>query len=629
MCGICGFYQTNPIADLPILKLMNDQIIHRGPDDEGFYFGEKIGLAARRLSVIDLVTGHQPLSSHSGKSWITFNGEVYNFMDLREELESRGFQFKTRTDTEVVVNMYEAHGLEFVHKLRGMFAIGIYDSANDRLVLVRDHVGIKPLYYYFDAEKKNLIFASEIKSILKYPSVPREIDPVGLDFFLTLEYIPAPYSIFKGIKKLPAGHFLTYENGTMDIKKYWEVKPKKLTSNFFELKDHFFGLLAESVKMRMIADVPLGAFLSGGIDSSAIVSTMSSLSTDRIKTFSIGFEDKSYSELKYSRKVARQFNTDHYTKKLSPDINELVYYLATFFDEPLGDFSNFPTYLVSKTAREKVTVVLSGDGGDEIFGGYEHYIAQKIARNIDFSLFTPFHKLASKVTHLFPPSELKKGFVNRIKRFSEGLENSSNNRHFRWMLFLSNVQKSRLYSGDFLKNEFLQELPSRMPFDQYFDIARQFESINQDLYLDFKTYLVDDILVKVDRMSMANSLECRVPLLDYKMVEFAFSLPPHFKLRGRTTKWFLKKVMEGTLTDEIIYRTKEGFSIPIKNWLKSQLKDLMFEYLSEKRIKESGIFNPIYIKKMIADHLRNRQNHSHRLWTLILFQLWRDNYLTP
>lgn len=626
MCGICGFYQSDLKADKTNLKLMNDQIIHRGPDDDGYYFNERVGLAARRLSIIDLKTGHQPLTSHSKMNWITYNGEVYNFKELREELKARGYKFRTSTDTEVIVNLYEEFGLDFVKKLRGMFAIGIYDIKKDRLILIRDRIGIKPLYYSFQPENKNLIFASEIKSILKYPGIKKELDNNALDLFLTLEYIPAPFSIFKNINKLPAAHMLIFEKGIIRIKKYWEIKKGELKGNFNELKEQFLSLLNESVKMRMISDVPLGAFLSGGIDSSAITSVMSSISKNRIKTFSIGFEEKSYSELKYSKIVSEKFNTDHYTKNLSPNINELVLSLSSFFDEPLGDFSNFPTYLVSKAAREKVTVVLSGDGGDEIFGGYEHYIAQKIARFADFPMFRPFHKLLSKTTNLFPPSELKKGFTNRIKRFSEGLSNSYKDRHFRWMLFLSNLQKTKLYSTDFIDSKFLNILPKRQPFEKYFQHSKEFDGMNQDLYLDVKTYLVDNILVKVDRMSMATSLEARVPLLDHKIVEFAFSIPEDFKLKGYTTKWFFKKSMEGILPDEIIYRQKEGFSIPIKNWLKNELKDLMFEYLSEKRIKETGIFNYNYVKKMIDEHINNRENHSHRLWTLILFNMWRERF---
>ncbi len=635
MCGICGFYQLEAEADKTVLKRMNDRIIHRGPDDDGFYMSPdgKTGLAARRLSIIDLQTGHQPLASHSQDNWLTYNGEVYNFPELRQDLEAKGYRFRTKTDTEVIVNLYEEYGTEFVKMLRGMFAVGIYDSRRRRLVLARDHIGIKPLYYYIKPQNNNLVFGSELKTILEYPGVERKLDPVALDYFLTLEYIPAPYSIFKDIRKLPAGHILTYQEGNLHIEKYWDVADQPIASGsrgFESLKEEFHALLQDSVRMRLVSDVPLGAFLSGGIDSSAIVATMSSLAgNDRVKTFSIGFEEKSYSELEYSDKVARQFGTDHHTRNLSPDINQLVHYLAGFWDEPLGDFSNFPTYLVSKTAREKVTVVLSGDGGDEIFGGYEHYIAQKAARTLDFGLFRPFHGLMAKATHLFPPSELKKGMVNRVKRFSEGLENSHANRHFRWMLFLSGYQKSQLYSPQFMAegHPFLKELPQREPFDAYFRNSERYDGINRDLYLDFKTYMVDNILVKVDRMSMATSLEARVPLLDYKMVEFAFSLPHQYKVKGAVTKWFFKKAMEGILPDEIIYRRKEGFSIPIKNWLKNDLKDLMLEYLSEKRVKESGYFNYTYIRRMMDEHLGGKQNHAHRLWSLILFQLWREKYL--
>ncbi len=637
MCGICGFFQKDIEADRGVLERMNQQIIHRGPDEDGHYVHNGTGLAMRRLSIIDLATGQQPLASHSKNSWIIFNGEIYNYLELREELLAKGFSFRTQSDTEVVINLYEAYGPEFVKKLRGMFALAIYDIKKDRIILTRDHVGIKPLYYAIKPGNRNLVFGSELKTILQFPGINRELDQEATDYFLTLEYIPAPLSMFKSIRKLPPGHLLIYDKKMQapKIEKYWDVAESERVLNsragtkkpdFNELKEEFRQLLTESVKMRMIADVPLGAFLSGGVDSSAIVSAMAGLSDQKIKTFSIGFEEKSYSELKYSDIVSKKFATDHYTRNLSPDIDELVLYLADFWDEPLGDFSNFPTYLVSKTAREKVTVVLSGDGGDEIFGGYEHYIAQKLARFVDFPLFRPFHKLSSNLTHLFPPSELTKGFINRIKRFSEGLGNSHADRHFRWMLFLSAMQKKQLYGPRFLDDHYLQPLNKREPFAHYFRQSEEFLGINKDLFLDFKTYMVDNILVKVDRMSMATSLEARVPLLDYKMVEFAFSLPAAYKLDGSTTKWFFKKAMEGILPDEIIYRRKEGFSIPIKNWLKSDLKDLMLEYLSENRIKDVGLFNYKYVQKMIDQHLNNKQNHAHRLWALILFNLWHERF---
>ncbi len=625
MCGICGFFQLQKEAEAGTLKRMNDQIIHRGPDDEGFFQKDGVGLAARRLSIIDLTTGHQPLSSHSGNSWITYNGEVYNFPQLRKELAQRGYIFRTQSDTEVVVNLYEEFGLEFVKKLRGMFAFAIYDQKNRRLVLARDHIGKKPLYYHLE-DGRRLVFASEIKSILQFPGISRDIDPEALDFFLTLEYIPAPHSILRAVRKLPAGHMLVFENGKASIREYWDVYPGENARDFTRARDEFLGLLEEAVGMRMISDVPLGAFLSGGIDSSAVVATMAKISRQPIQTFSIGFEEKSYSELPYSRQVAEQFKTDHHERMLSADIRALVQQLAGNLDEPLGDFSNFPTFLVSRTARENVTVALSGDGGDEIFGGYEHYVAQRLARFVDAPLLKPLRALAGNALHLVPPSELKKGLVNRLKRFSEGLANPPADRHFRWMLFLNPGQKLQLYSPEFLKKDFLTDLSDREPFRTFFERSRQFPGINQDLYLDLKTYLADDIMVKVDRMSMAASLETRAPLLDYKLVEFAFSLPPDWKVRGNTGKWFFKQAMTGILAPSIIHRQKEGFSIPIKNWLKSELKELMLESLSEKRVSEMGYFSYPAIQKMIGEHLQNSENHAHRLWALIQFHLWHDHF---
>jgi asparagine synthase (glutamine-hydrolysing) len=625
MCGICGFFQFEKEADAGTLKKMNDRIVHRGPDDEGFFQKDGIGLAARRLSIIDLATGHQPLSSQSGNSWITYNGEVYNFPELRRELVQRGYVFRSQSDTEVVVNLYEEFGLEFVKKLRGMFAFAIYDQKNRRLILARDHIGKKPLYYCLK-KNGNLIFASEIKSILQYPGVGRDVDPEALDFFLTLEYIPAPYSMLAAVKKLPAGHLLVFENGKAAISEYWDVKPGEGTRDFGTAREEFLTLLEESVRMRMISDVPLGAFLSGGIDSSAVVATMAKISQIPIKTFSIGFEERSYSELPYSRLVAEKFKTDHHEKTLNADIHALVLQLAGILDEPLADFSNFPTFLVSRMAREKVTVALSGDGGDEIFGGYEHYLAQKLARFVDFSPLRPLRALASRAMRLVPPSELKKGLVNRSKRFGDGFVNAAVNRHFRWMLFLTRQQKSLLYSPAFQQEGFLRDLPQREPFREFFKRSRQFPGINQDLYLDLKTYLTDDIMVKVDRMSMAASLETRAPLLDVKLVEFAFSLPPQWKVRGTTGKWFFKKAMAGILDQKILNRQKQGFSIPIKNWLKNELKELMLETLSEKKIADLGFFNGGYVQTMIREHLQNRENHSHRLWALMQFNLWHDHF---
>jgi len=625
MCGICGFFQLEKEANDGTLKKMNDQIVHRGPDDEGYFQQHDVGLAVRRLSIIDLATGHQPLCSQSGNSWIAYNGEVYNFLELRRELIERGYSFRSQSDTEVVVNLYEEFGLDFVKKLRGMFACAIYDQKNKRLILARDHIGKKPLYYCLK-KNRNLIFGSEVKAILQYPGIERNIDPEALDFFMTLEYVPAPYSILSSVKKLPAGHILVYENGKTNLSEYWDVPVRESRRDFAQAREEFLFLFEEAVRLRMVSDVPLGAFLSGGIDSSAIVAMMAKISAVPVKTFSIGFEEKSYSELPYARMVSEKFKTNHFEKTLNADIRDLVLQLSACLDEPLGDFSNFPTYLVARSARENVTVALSGDGGDEIFGGYEHYLAQKLARFVDFSPLRPLRALIGKTMHMVPPSTLKKGLVSRGKRFADGLTNSAANRHFRWMLFLTVAQKARLYSPAFQQNSFSLDLPDREPFQSFFKRSRRFSGINRDLYLDLKTYLADDIMVKVDRMTMAASLEARAPLLDCKLVDFAFSLPPDWKVKNGTGKWFFKKAMEGILDQKIIQRQKQGFSIPIKNWLKNELRELMLETLAEKRISITGFFNAPYVQTMIREHLQNQADHSHRLWTLIQFQLWHDHF---
>ncbi len=625
MCGICGFRQSGSRADQNDLRRMNDRLIHRGPDDQGSYFDGRIGLAARRLSIIDLETGHQPLASASGRCWITYNGEVYNFAELRLELEAKGVVFRTRGDTEVIVNLYETYGLSFLEKMRGMFAIGIYDREKDLLLLARDRLGIKPLYY---AETSGgLVFASEIKAILEYPGFERSLDREALDLFLTLEYIPAPYSIFREIRKLPAGHLLLHDGGRLETRRWWQVSPYSLPAGFPERREIFLDLLRESVKLRMISDVPLGAFLSGGIDSSSIVATMAGLSSLPVKTFSIGFSDRYYSELPHAARVAEMFKTEHYVRVLEPDIENTVLELSRHLDEPLGDFSNFPTLLVSRIAREQVTVTLSGDGGDEIFGGYEHYLAQKMARFLDRPPLNALHPLLAGLGRLLPPSKKKKGLLNRVQRFSEGLANDRGDRHFRWMLFLSSGEKKRLYSPEMLQSDFLDPLHRRDPFRAFFQEALDYSQLNGELYLDLKTYLVDDILVKVDRMSMAASLEARVPLLDHHLVNFAFSLEEDQKIQGRTGKWFFKKAMEGILPPDILYRRKEGFSIPIKNWLKEELRGLMSDALNNRKLKELELFNPEYVQRLMTEHLDGKRNHSHRLWPLVLFSLWRDNYL--
>ncbi len=628
MCGIVGIVDLKGRKqEMETIKSMADQIIHRGPDDEGFFIENGVALGARRLKIIDLETGHQPQCNEDGKIWITYNGEIYNFLELRRELEEKGHKFKTKSDTEVIIHLYEEEGEEGLKKLRGMFAFGIWDGRKRRLLLARDRIGKKPLYYTI--ADSTIVFSSEIKGILKYGRVERELDLNALDLYLTLEYIPSPLSIFKGIKKLMPGHYLIFDEKGAQEKSYWELERVEVPSDIEEIKERLRELIKESVKLRLISDVPLGAFLSGGIDSSSIVAMMHSLGADPLMTFSIGFEEKSYNELKYARRIAELFKTQHYEFVLKPSALELIWELINYLDEPMSDFSIFPTYLVSKMARKHVTVILSGDGGDELFGGYEHYLAEKAERILRKYFFNIPNAIFPVISYFLPPKDVKKGIINRIKRFSDGLKFPPELSHFRWMLYLDNPAKKRLYSSDFLsKIERNGEIYDREPFSWIFEKMKSFDDINRELFLDLKSYLVDDIMVKVDRMSMACSLETRAPLLDHKLVEFVFSLPGNLKVRGFTTKWIFKKSMDGILPKETIYRQKEGFSIPIKKWLREEFRGLMEDYLSEKRIREGGLFNYSEVKRMKEEHIKGIENHSHRLFALLLFEIWREKYLS-
>ena len=631
MCGICGlaFSPASGQPEISLLKKMAQTLIHRGPDDEGYFSRPGIGLAVRRLSIIDVAGGHQPLSNETGSIWVAQNGEIYNFPDIRAELEKRGHIFRTRSDTEVIVHSYEEWGLDFLQKFRGMFALALWDGEKKRLILARDRIGVKPLYYTLLPDG-TLIFGSEIKAILSHPQVPRELDLEALDFYLTLEYIPAPYSIFKGIKKLQAAHLLIFEGGRLTLQPYWQLEAGQLKERAKSLSlpqamEELYALLREAVRLRLISDVPLGAFLSGGIDSSTIVGLMRELGAEPLRTFSIGFKESTYNELNYARTAARRFSTQHEEFILEPRALELTEKLIYHLDEPLADFSIFPTYLVSTMARSRVTVALSGDGGDELFGGYEHYQAQKLAQ---IGSVRKLGHLASPLINLFPPSEKKKGFWNKLQRFTLGLTFPAELRHFRWMTFWREEEKEALYSED-LKKEIKKAGPfwTREPLSSLFQEMDQFDPITAELYLDLKTYLPDDIMVKVDRMSMATSLEAREPLLDHHLVEFVFSLPGEWKLHGLETKWIFKKTMERLLPRENIYRPKEGFSIPIKLWLRQELRSLLLDQLNEDRLKRQGLFEPSLVKKLIDDHLAGRKNYSHQLWALLVFEKWYDQYL--
>ncbi len=626
MCGIAGVVYRDQGVQVSTgdLRRMCDTLVHRGPDDEGFFVDGGVGLGMRRLSIIDLAGGHQPMCNEDGRIWIIFNGEIYNFPDLRKELERLGHRFATHSDTEAIVHAYEEYGDDCVSKLNGMFAFAIWDQRLRRLFLARDRLGVKPLYYYLDGDF--LAFGSEIKAILQLEEVPRELDLQALDAYLTFEYIPAPLSIFRGIRKLPPGHTLAFQEGRALVRQYWEVPcGAPLAGGEEELRQRLYELLRDAVRIRLISDVPLGAFLSGGIDSSTIVCLMSEVMDRPVKTFSIGFDDPSYNELGYARAVARHFGTDHEELTIRPDVAGLTQDLVRYLDEPLADVSIFPTYLVSRLARQQVTVALSGDGGDELFAGYDWYLADRLERAYRHLPASLRQRLVPYLLSHVPPSSQKKGLVNVLKRFVEGAALPAELEHYRWNTFLTPEARRQMYTGELLAG--LDGWSAASRFVACLNAFGNADPLWRQQTADIKTYLADDILMKVDRMSMANSLEARTPFLDYRVVELAASLPSQFKLRGLKRKYLLKRCMAGRLPPLVLSRGKQGFSIPMKNWLRGELRPLLLDVLSPARLRREGLFNPPCVEELVRQHLEGVANHSHQLWALMVFEVWREIYL--
>lgn len=625
MCGICGFVYSNggAPADERLLRQMAQVIAHRGPDDEGFYLDEHAGLGMRRLSIIDLVTGNQPISNEDGTIWLVFNGEIYNYRELHADLEKRGHRFVTKSDTEVIAHAYEEYGESCVERFNGMFAFALWDVAHRKLFVARDHLGIKPLYYWQGGG--NLVFGSELKCLLAHSQPPREINLAALDQFLTLEYIPSPRTIFHEIEKLLPGHWLVFESGQIKVQQYWDVLPKETPRDETSCAEMLEALIDDAVRMQLMSDVPLGAFLSGGIDSSTVVAAMSRSSNTAVKTFSIGFDDATYNELPYARSVAQRYQTDHYEEILSPDIAGTAQRLIGHLDEPFGDFSIFPTFLVSEVARRKVKVVLSGDGGDEIFGGYDTYVAQGWDRYYRRLPSTIRQGLMPSLMARVPPRPEKKGLVNKTKRFVEGAALPASLQHTRWMLFMNKRDKVALYRPDMAAA--LNGDSAQAVLEGYFAKWAGADELAQQQYVDIKTYLVDDILTKVDRMSMAVSLEARVPLLDFRIVELAVNLPAAMKLHRGETKRILRRAMESRLPEMVLNKPKQGFSIPLKNWLRGPLKPMMIDLLSAQRIRRRGYFNDQTVQTWVSEHLEGTANHSHRLWALMVLEVWHQQML--
>jgi asparagine synthase (glutamine-hydrolysing) len=628
MCGIVGIVESDlsrPVLPEDLGRMVRT-LVHRGPDDEGTVMRSGVGLGMRRLAIVDLASGQQPFGNEADDIQLVANGEIYNFRDLRRELQSCGHSLRTQSDIEVLVHAYEEWGVDFLTRLRGMFALALWDGRTRTLLAARDRAGEKPLYW--TKTSRGLLLASEVKALLVRPEVSRELDPEAIDQFLTYEYVIAPRTILKGIHKLPPGHYLTFRDGEVSVRRYWDAaagRPRHW--NEHDAAEALRGALQRATVGQMMADVPLGAFLSGGIDSSTIVAFMSQASMQPVNSFSIGFDAGTYNELPYAREVAALFNTNHRERTVAPDLNELFEKLVVHLDEPFADVSLFPTFLVSQLAREHVTVALSGDGGDELFGGYDAYQAQDLATRFAW-MGDALLPAAAAVAAALPPTEKKKGLVNKFKRFTLGATQAPNDLgHYRWMVYLSPRAKQRLYQASL--HDALARTDVYAPVRDALKRFGHADVLNRQLYADLSLYLADDILVKVDRMSMATSLETRAPFLDADVMELAFSMPGDFKIRNGERKWILKRAMAGLLPERILNRKKEGFSIPMKNWLRVELQPLMRTLLSPDRIGARGLFAPAEVARLVDEHVAGRENHAHTLFPLMVFERWCEEHLRP
>jgi asparagine synthase (glutamine-hydrolysing) len=628
MCGIAGklYFDAARPVERSVLEAMNRVLAHRGPDDDGLFCDGSIGLAHRRLSIVDLSpAGHQPMVSPGGTLWITFNGEIYNFPELRKELESRGVVFRSHSDTEVLLALWELDGPACLERLSGMFAFGIWDTRRRSLVLARDRVGKKPLYYYVDDHKA--LFASEPKGIYADPSVPAEADLGAIDSYLTYGYVPAPQSAFRGLVRVPPGHYVEIAaDGRVSTKRYWRLvfRPKlELTEERAceLLEDH----LREAVRRRLIADVPLGVFLSGGIDSSLVVALMSELTGRPVKTFSIGFEDEAYNELSWARMIASRYRTDHHEFVVKPDAIGVLPQIVWHYNEPYADSSAIATYYLSELARRHVTVALNGDAGDENFAGYERYRLHVATTRLDV-LSRPGKRalgLAVRALPAAPPTSRS----GRLQRYWSDAMTESRRRYGRWVTIFPESVKGEVYSPWFAESTAASD-PMDLLLSAY-AIADTPDVLDGMLGADILTYLPDDLLVKMDIASMAHGLEARSPLVDHAIMEFAARLPTHLKLRRGIKKYILKRVARGRVPASILERPKQGFGVPIAEWLRGPLRELLHDTLFGRAARERGLFEPRTLRRFIDEHDRSIGERHPQLWALLMLELWFTMFVDP
>ncbi|CCQ72973.1 XrtA/PEP-CTERM system amidotransferase [Magnetospira sp. QH-2] len=622
MCGIVGIYHDSsarPI-DEALLSHMNDTQFHRGPDEGGLFVAPGIGLGHRRLSILDLSGGRQPLYNEDDSVVVVYNGEIYNFQELFDELKALGHQFRTHCDTEAIVHAWEEWGEDCVHRFRGMFVFAIWDSNKDTLFLARDRLGIKPLYYAPLADG-TLVFGSELKSVLPYPGVPRDLDPAAVEEYFSYGYVPDPRSIFKGVYKLESGHTLTYRRGmpTPQPRQYWDVRfDADVPKDPREIQEQLIERLREAVKIRMIAEVPLGAFLSGGVDSSAVVAMMAESSEKPVDTCSMSFAHKDYDESAYAQMVAERYHTNHRVQQVDPDSFDLIDQLATFYDEPFADSSAMPTYRVCKLAREKVTVALSGDGGDEVYAGYRRYPFHSYEEMVRGKLPQGIRKpLFGMLGATYPKLDWAPKFL-RAKSTFQSIARDADEGFFHSVSVMPDHLRRRLYS-ERMTND-LQGYHAVEVLRRHMKAAPTDHPLSKVQYADMKTWLPGDILPKVDRTSMAVSLEVRVPVLDHKFVEWSCGLPPDMKLNGREGKYIFKKALEPHLPDDILYRKKMGFSVPLAAWFRGPLKDRVRDVVTGDLLGDCGLFDQKYLKTLVDQHQAGLRDHSAPLWTIVMFE---------
>lgn len=626
MCGITGFVNkaANRI-DRSILEKMNAAITHRGPDDDGFYVNENAALGMRRLSIIDVAGGRQPIHNADKTKWIVFNGEIYNYQDLRADLKRRGHKFYTNSDTEAIIHLYDEYGADCLEHLRGMFAFAIWDSEDKSLFLARDRIGKKPILYSHQSNG-DLIFGSEFQALLQHPAISREVDMEAIDSYLSYLCIPAPQTAFKQIRKLEPGHWLLWKDGRIETKRYWLPDfSKKIKITEEEAIVETTRILRESTKLRMISEVPLGAFLSGGVDSSTIVALMAQESPQPVKTFTIGFQEEDFSELKYAKRVAEHVGAEYNEFIVRPNAMEVIPTLVEHYGEPYADSSAVPTYYVSKETRAHVTVALNGDGGDESFAGYERYAAMRIAEKYHRLPRVLRKTLFETPVNLLPTSELKRSRSRDAKRFLHAANLPKTERYFRWVSAFNRDLKNELYAKDFAAAVSTQNASEYL--DRWFSKANGSGILDATLLTDQMTYLPNDLLVKVDIASMANSLEARSPFLDHKVIEFAASLPESLKMQRFQTKSLLKKVAARLVPKEVVYRRKMGFGVPIAKWFREDMKDFVRSVLLSEKSLRRGIIKPELLKRFVNEHTNAERDHSFQLWTLLMLELWFQRFI--